>query len=276
MRSFKSNALASSIVLALRPRPSEAPRIDRREFVDSLKAELPKALKDLQQGAIAPVDLPQAAIGPGMAVFSRYSAVLEPDGSEMSVQAALARINEILDEVLNEQEGDFDPTSRFAIAWYRQNGYGVGKFDDAHNLANARNTTVDAMERGGVLTSRAGKVQLIRPSDLSANYDALADLHTSNWEALHYLVKCLEDEGLTSAGDFLRVTLSRSDGIVDTDLIKELAHLLFRIAESNSWMKDAISFNTLVTSWPEILDAMRAEASAVTTQSAFDFDEETD
>lgn len=232
--------------------------------------------RSFQHGAIAPADLPQAAIGPGMAVFSRYSAVLEPDGSKMSVRSALARINEVLDQVLNEQEGDFDPTSRFAIAWYRHHGYGAGIFGDANNLANARNTTVDAMDRGGILTSRAGKVQLIKPSDLSTDYDLLADLHTSNWEALHHLIKTLEGEGIGPAGDFLRTALSRPDGAVDADLIKELAHLLFRIAESNGWTKDALSFNTLVTSWPEISDAARTDTSAASSQSAFDFDEEDD
>lgn len=272
-QSLGTNALASSIVLSLRPRPANAPPTDRRWFIAALKAELPAALKELQQGAIAPVDLPQAAIGPGMAVFSRYSAVLEPDGSRMSVRSALTRINEILDQVLNEQEGDFDPTSRFAIAWYRQHGYGTGTFGDANNLANARNTTVDIMDRAGILTSRAGKVQLIKPSDLSRDYDVLADLHTSNWEALHHLIKTLEGEGISAAGDFSSTALSRPDSAVDADLIKELAHLLFRIAESNGWTKDALSFNTLVTSWPEISDAAQTNTSSVSSQKAFDFDE---
>lgn len=275
MISVGTNALASSIVLALRPRAEGAPRIDRRQFVDTLKAELPAALRDLQQGAIAPVDLPQAAIGPGMAVFSRYSGVLEPDGSKMSVRSALARINEILDQVLNEQEGDFDATTRFGIAWYRQHGYGTGTFGDANNLANARNTTVDAMDRGGIVSSRAGKVHLIKPSDLSADYDVLADLHTSNWEALHHLIQLLEGDGITPAGDFLRKALSRPDGAVDADLIKELAHLLFRVAEANGWTKDALSFNSLVTSWPEIIDAARSEMPT-TSQGSFDFEEDTD
>ncbi|ULE32281.1 DUF1156 domain-containing protein [Mycobacterium sp. IDR2000157661] len=268
-----TNALASSIVLALRPRAEEAPPTDRRQFVETLKAELPTALKELQHGAIAPVDLPQAAIGPGMAVFSRYSAVIEPDGSKMSVRSALARINETLDHVLNEQEGDFDSTSRFAIAWYRQHGYGTGTFGSANILANARNTTVDSMDRGGVLTSRANKVRLFKPSDLSTDYNILADLHVSNWEALHHLIKTLESKGIGPAGEFLRTALSRPDGAVDADLVKELAHLLFRIAESNGWTKDALSFNTLVTSWPEISDAARTDTSEGSLQSAFDFDE---
>lgn len=273
MRGLGSNALASSIVLTLRPRPESAATTDRRGFIADLANELPDALRKLQQGQIAPVDLPQAAIGPGMAVFSRYGAVLEPDGKRMSVRSALARINEILDQVLNEQEGDFDPTSRFAIAWYRQHGYGVGKFGDANNLANARNTTVDVMDRDGILTSRAGKVQLIKPADLVWDYDPFADVHISNWEALHHLVKVLERDGIAPAGDFLRAALARPDAAVDADLVKELGHLLFRVAEGNGWTKDAISFNALVTSWPELLEVARSKKLRPAQQGAFDFDE---
>lgn len=274
MISVGTNALASSIVLALRPRPEDAPRTDRRQFVDALKAELPTALKELQHGAIAPVDLPQAAIGPGMAVFSRYSAVLEPDGSKMTVRSALMRINETLDQVLNEQEGDFVAATRFAIAWYRQHGYGIGKFGDADNLARARNTSIEAMEREGILTARAGKVQLIKPADLSWDYDVVTDSEISGWEVLHHLIKVLDRDGVGPAGGFLRAALGRSDGAVDADLIKELAHLLFRIAESNGWTKDALSFNTLVTSWPEIVDAARSEITVTSAQAGFDFDTE--
>lgn len=274
MISLGTNALASSIVLSLRPRPEDAPSTDRRGFIAALEAELPEALRKLQQGQIAPVDLPQAAIGPGMAVFSRYSGVLEPDGKKMTVRSALARINEILDMVLAEQEGDFDPTSRFTIAWYRQHGYGVGKFGDADNLARARNTSVDVMGREEILTSRAGSVQLVKPADLSWDYDVLKDSHTSNWEALHHLIKVLERDGIAPAGDFLQTALSRPDGAVDADLIKELAHLLFRIAEGNGWTKDALSFNSLVTSWPEILEVARAQKKPAKTQFAIDFDED--
>ena len=274
MISIGTNALASSIILSLRPRPEASPSTDRRGFIAALEAELPDALRKLQQGQIAPVDLPQAAIGPGMAVFSRYSAVLEPDGKKMTVRSALARINEILDQVLNEQEGDFDAPSRFAIAWYRQHGYDVGAFGDANNLANARNTTVDVMDRDGILTSRAGKVQLIKPADLSWDYDPVEDLHTNNWEALHHLIKVLERDGIAPAGDFLQAALSRPDSAVDADLVKELAHLLFRVAEGNGWTKDALSFNSLVTSWPEILEVARSARKPTQTQGAFDFDDE--
>jgi putative DNA methylase len=272
-RDIGSNALASSIVLSLRPRSDDAQTIDRRGFIAALEAELPDALRKLQEGQIAPVDLPQAAIGPGMAVFSRCSAVLEPDGTKMSVRSALSRINEILDQVLNEQEGDFDATTRFAIAWYRQHGYGVGKFGDADNLARARNTSVPVMDRDGILTSRAGDVQLIKPGNLPIDYDVVNDSHASNWEVLHHLIKVVERDGIGSAGSFAQFALRRSDSVVDADLIKELAHLLFRIAETNGWAKDALSFNSLVTIWPEILEVARTQEGPATTQGMLDFTE---
>lgn len=268
------NALASSIVLALRPRPEGAPTTDRRGFIAALHAELPEALRKLQEGAIAPVDLPQATIGPGMAVFSRYEQVIEADGTKMTVRSALARINEILDQVLNEQEGDFDPPTRFAIAWYRQYGYTVGSFGDADNLARARATSVERMDRDEILSSRGGRVQLFAPGDLPWEYNVLTDSRPSAWEALHHLIKVLEREGVSPAGGFLRDAMSRPDEAVDPDLVKELAFLLFNVAEKNGWTKDAIRFNTLATSWPDILDVARQ--AAVRTdgeQGALDFSE---
>lgn len=233
---------------------------------------MPDALRTLQQGRIAPVDLPQAAIGPGMAVFSRYSGVLEPDGSKMTVRSALARINEILDQVLSEQEGDFDATTRFAIAWFRQHGYQLGAFGDADSLARARNTSVETMRRDEILTSTAGRVKLLDPLEVPAGYDVLADPHTSSWEALHHLIGTLESEGLAAAGSFLARALSRSDGAGDADLLKELAHLLYRVCETNGWTKEAISFNQVVTSWPDILDTAGGADMLAADQTTIDFD----
>lgn len=273
MLSVGTNALASSIVLALRPRPDAAPTTDRRGLIAALQAELPDALRKLQQGQVAPVDLPQAAIGPGMAVFSRYAKVVEADGSPMTVRSALARINEILDQVLAEQEGDFDSASRFAIAWYRQNGYGTGTFGTADDLARARNTSVDLMDRHGVLSSRAGKVSLFKPADLPADYDPTADSHISNWEALHHLIRVLESDGIAATGAFLEAATSRPDGAVDADLVKELAFLLFSVAEKNGWTKDALSFNALAQSWPDIVAASRDDGRATAPQGSFEFDD---
>jgi putative DNA methylase len=269
-----NNSLSTSTVLVLRSRRSDATANDLQGFLTELRHELSEALDALQAAGVAPVDLPQVAIGPGMSVFTRFRTVFESDGTAMTVQSALSHINRMIDQVYSEQEGDFVTTTRFAIAWYRQHGYGVGKFGDADNLARARNTSVGAMERDGILTSRAGKVQLIKPADLSWDYDFTSDSHVSNWEALHHLIKALERDGIALAGDFLRTALTRSDGIIDSDRLKELAHLLFRIAEGNGWTKDALSFNNLVTSWPEIMDVARAAQKPASAQSTLNFDEE--
>ena len=266
-----ANALASSVVVALRPRDDAAAVTDRRGFISAMKRELGPALRELQQGGIAPVDLPQSAIGPGMAVFSRYAKVIESDGSEMSVRSALARINEVLDELLTEQEGDFDPTTRFAIAWYRGNGYDAGAFGDAENLARARATAVTVMERGGILSARAGKVKLHRPAELPEDYDLASDQHTSAWEALQHAIRIQESKGIPAAGAFLHEGSRRPDGAVDLDLVKELAYLLFQVAEKNGWTKDAISFNGVATSWSELLDAGRT-AAPTNTSATLDFD----
>jgi putative DNA methylase len=274
MRSLDSNALASSIVLALRPRPDNAPTTDRRGLIAALRDELPDALRKLQQGTIAPVDLPQAAIGPGMAVFSRYAKVIENDGTPMTIRSALARINEILDQVLNEQEGDFDAATRFAIAWYRQHGYTTGKFGVADDLARARNTAVETMVRTGILTSAAGKVTLLSPANMPEGYDVLADDRIGGWEVLHHLIALLERDGLPVAGAFLASAQQRPDGAIDVELVKELAFLLFSIAEKNSWTQDALAFNTVATAWPDVVQAARSTQTSTGEQAAFDFEED--
>lgn len=272
--SHGTNALASSVVLALRPRADGAPITDRRGFIGAMKRELGPALRELQQGGIAPVDLPQSAIGPGMAVFSRYAKVVESDGSEMSVRSALARINEVLDELLSEQEGDFDAATRFALAWYRSHGYESAPYGEAEDLARARGTAVAAMERIGILSARGGKVQVHRPADLPSDYDVLTDDSTSAWEALHHAIRILSVQGVPAAGHFLQVATQRADGAVDLDLVKELAYLLFQVAEKNGWTKDALSFNEIASSWGDLIEAGRSVPElAGSTSLAFDFDE---
>lgn len=271
MLSVGTNALASSVVLALRPRPEGAAVLDRRGFIAALHAELPTRLRELQHGAIAPVDLPQAAIGPGMAVFTRHDRVIESDGSTMSVRAALARINEVLDEVLTEQEGDFDPTTRFAVSWYRQHGYDVGVFGAADSMARARNTSVAAMERTGILTGRAGKVALLSPDRLSADYDPVADVDISAWEVLHHLIRILESDGVSTAGAFLTQVASRADGGIDPALVKELSFLLFSVADAKKWTKDAVAFNNIATSWSDLIDASRSGPQTPSSEPTLDF-----
>jgi putative DNA methylase len=272
--SNNTNALASSIVLSLRPRPEDAPTTDRRGLIAALHNELPEALRKLRQGRIAAVDMPQAAIGPGMAVFSRYAKVIENDGTMMTVRSALARINEILDQVLNEQEGDFDASTRFAIAWYRGHGYATGKFGVADDLARARNTAVETMVRDGILTSAAGKVTLLSPAKMPQGYDVLADDRVGAWEVLHHLIAFLERDGLPVTGAFLASAQERPDGAIDVELVKELAFLLFSIAEKNGWTQDALAFNTVATAWPDIVHAARSTRTGSGEQAAFDFVED--
>lgn len=255
MRNQASNALASSIVLACRPRSETAGITDRRGFLASLHDELPQALRDLQQGNIAPVDLAQAAIGPGMAVFSRYAKVVEPTGEAMPVRSALALINQVLDEVLAEQEGEFDADTRFAIKWFEQYGFDEAGYDPAEGLARATNVSVKGLEDAGILVARAGRVRLLRRSELTADWDPATDTRMPVWEVTQQLVRALWDEGSEAkAGDLVR----RLGGI--GEVARDLAYRLYAICERHGWADDALGFNALVTSWPEI--ARRAASPA--------------
>jgi len=245
-RAANSNALASSIVLVCRPRPVDAPVTTRRDFVSTLRAELPSPLRALQHGHIAPVDLAQAAIGPGMAIFSRYQKVVEADGSEMTVRIALALINHALDEVLAAQESDLDPDTRFAVAWFEQSGNNDGPFGDADILARAKNTSVQGLVDAGLLRSRGGKVRLLKRSELVAEWDPAADRRLTVWEVTQHLVKRLEDGGEGGAADLLR----RVGGLGET--ARELSYRLYAICERKGWAQDALGYNGLAVSWPEI------------------------
>jgi len=175
MVAMGTNALASYIVLACRPRPADAPQCSRREFMATLKRELPQALKHLQQGNIAPVDLAQASIGPGMAVFSRHARVMEASGKPMTVRTALALINQTLDEVLAEQEAEFDADTRWALAWFEQHGMEEGPFGDAETLSKAKNTAVNGLVEAGIVSARGGTVRLLGREELPADWDPAKD-----------------------------------------------------------------------------------------------------
>lgn len=267
MLSVGTNALASSIVLACRPRPADAPATDRRKFVAQLKRELPAALRPLMQGAISPVDLAQAAIGPGIAVFSRYAQVREADGTAMSVRAALALINHTLDEVLHEQEADFDPDTRFAVKWYRQHGWGQAAAGEADQLARSADTSLAALERGGIFVARGGQARLLPPAELAGDWDPHTDTHLSIWEATVRLAARLGHTGLAATA----ALLARLAGRVDWEAVKELGFLLFHEAEKQGHGADAGLFNALVTDWAELTEQARALAARpAATQTTFD------
>ena len=248
-----SNALASSIVLVCRQRPANAKMATRREFVAALRAELPTALAHLQSGNIAPVDLAQAAIGPGMAVFTRYAKVLDAEGNPVSVREALALINQLLDEVLAEQEGDFDADSRWALAWFEQQGFDEGEYGVAETLSKAKNTSIAGIVEGGILASSAGKVRLLRPDELADDWDPTTDDRLTVWEAVHHLIRALETGGEPEAA---RVEAQLG---AKADIARELAYRLYTICERKRRAAEALSYNSLVQSWPEIADLARKE-----------------
>lgn len=264
---INANMLASSIVLALRPRPASAETMSRRSFVQELRAELPKSLRDLQQGSIAPVDMAQAAIGPGMAIFSRYARVLEADGSDMTVRTALALINQALDEVLAEQEGDFDAETRFAVKWFSQYGWNEAPSGEADVLTRAVNTTVSVLERGGIFRAAAGKARLLEPAEMSEGWSPAEDKAISVWEVAVRLGHALLTEGLDQAAVWMRESASR----VDLDAVKELAYLMYSVCERKGWTEAAMLFNALGTSWGDVSGAARAAVPPAAWQGALNF-----
>ncbi len=257
------NALASSIVLVCRPRPKDAPTISRRDFLDALKQELPGALRLLQLGNIAPVDLAQAAIGPGMAVYTRYTRVLHTTGTPLSVREALVIINQTLDEVLAEQEGDFDSDTRWALAWFEQYGFEEGEYGVAETLSKAKNTSVSGMVTAGLLVSRAGKVRLLRPDELPADWDPATDTRLTIWEMVHHLVRVL-----TQIGEMASAQLAARIG-EKTDTARELAYRLFAASERKNRAAEALAYNSLVQSWPEIMRLAQKQRTANVQETMF-------
>ena len=254
-----TSALASSIVLVCRRRPADAPLATRREFLTALRSELPGALHLLQSGNIAPVDLAQAAIGPGMAVYTRHGKVLDANGQPMKVREALAMINQILDECLAEQEGDFDADTRWALAWFEERGFQEGEFGVAETLSKAKNTSVAGLVEAGILESRGGRVRLLRPSELPSEWDPASDTRLTTWEMVHHLIRLLE------IGEQPAAALLRHLGGV-ADVARDLAYRLYSISERKKRAAEALQYNSLVGSWAEIRRMASAETPAQQTE----------
>jgi putative DNA methylase len=254
------NALASSIVLVCRARPNDAVLATRREFLNALKRELPGDLKNLQRGSIAPVDLAQAAIGPGMAVFTRYAKVMEADGSPMKVRQALSLINQTLDEVLAEQEGEFDGDTRWALAWFEQFSMEDGAFGVAETLSKAKNTAVNGLVEAGVISARGGKVRLLKRDELLADWNPATDTRLTTWEITQYLIRALETGGEAAAADLLRKVGGMGE------VARDLAYRLYNICERKGWAQEALAYNGLVIAWPEISKLAQSSASAPSVQ----------
>ena len=259
--SIGTNALASSIVIVCRSRSGDVHAATRREFLDALRSELPEALRQMQQGNIAPVDLAQAAIGPGMAIFTRYGRVLDASGKAVSVREALALINETLDEVLAEQEGDFDADTRWALAWFEQSGFSEGKYGVAETLSTAKNTSVAGMVEAGILTSGGGNVRLLTPAELPQDWDPKQDSRRTVWETTHHLVRVHSQGGDAAAADIM------ANIGADAETARDLAYRLFRICDLCNRPQEALGYNALVRSWGEI-SGLATQARQVETQGS--------
>jgi putative DNA methylase len=240
-----TNALASSIVLVCRPRPETASITTRKDFLTSLKSELGPAIRTLQLGNVAPVDLQQAAIGPGMAIFSRYKKVIESDGMPMRVRTALGLINQALDEVLSEQESDYDAETRWALSWFEQNQFLEGLFGDANTLANAKALSVEGLERAGIISARAGKVRLLKREELPLEWNP-SDARITVWTVTQQLIYRLATQGQDAAGKLA----ARVGGMAET--ARELAYRLYTLCDRNGWAEEAGYYNALVIAWPAI------------------------
>jgi putative DNA methylase len=247
MVAMGTNSLTSYIVLACRPRSENAASITRREYLQILKKELPASIEVLQRSNLAPVDMAQATIGPGMGIYSRYSKIIEQDGKPMSVRTALSLINKTLAEILAEQEGDFDTETRWALSWFEQYRFDVGEFGDADAFARAKNTAVNALVHAGIVKSGAGKVQLIPRTDLPANWGPEEDDKIVVWEITQRLIKQLQEKGELGAAKLYKSLGARAD------VARELAYHLFTICEKKGWTQEAQAYNSLVLSWNQIV-----------------------
>ena len=243
-----TNALANSVVLVCRKKDPAAGTSTRAEFVRALQKELPPSLADLQAANIAPADMPQSAIGPGMGVFSRYKAVLEADDSPMSVKTALQLINRELDEFLNDLQGEFDAETRFAVAWYEQHGNRTGDYGAAHNIAQAKGISVDQAKHAGIVASAAGKVRILKRSELDDAWDPSTDSNLTVWECCQHLIRTLEDEGEDAAALLLkRIGGDRAESV------KDLAYYLYDVCSNKRQdAKEATAYNGLIAVWADL------------------------
>ncbi len=227
----------------------------RGEFIAALRGELPEAVRILQTGNIAPVDMAQSTIGPGIKVFSRYAKVVEADGSSMPVSAALAIINDVLGEVLDGEEAELDRDTRFALTWFSEHGYSPGPSGDADSVANAKNTSLSGIEESGIGEARTGKFRLYERSELADSWLPTADPRLTVWEALQYLIAALE-RSESEAAELLHTLGGYGERA------RQLAYLLYQKANDKGWAAEAGAYNTLITAWPSLRTGADTSAAA--------------
>ncbi|SBO44247.1 DUF1156 domain-containing protein [Cyanobium sp. NIES-981] len=268
MRGMDSNALATSVVLVCHRRLDSALTLSRNEFRRQLRQELPRALKELERANIAPVDLAQAAIGPGMAIYSSAKAVLNPDDSPMSVREALIEINAALDDYLSQQEGDLDADSRFALTFFESFGYTERDFGDAEGLAKARNVSVAGVAQSGILRAVAGKAWLLRREQLDVDWDPSRDERLCVWEATQHLIRRLEEGGEANAAELLAQLRALPGHGELADNCRALAYRLYNHCEKTKQAEEARAYNGLVIAWPELERLAAAQGIETAVQAS--------
>lgn len=257
-----TNALASAIFVIARPRSIDATKIRRGEFLSELRGQLPAAYKRLVALNIAPVDLAQAAIGPGIEIYSKYTGIVEADGSSISVGAALRLINQVLDEALVQTDSDLDPETRWALAWFEQFAFNDGEYGIAETLSKAKVTNVEALADHGMVLSKGGKVRLLRPGEIAANWDPLREPRPAVWKMVHHLIRMLETGGERGAATIVLKLGAQAE------IARELAYRLYIICERKKRAAEALAYNGLVQSWTEIMRLAREiQAAPATAQT---------
>ena len=249
MIAMGANALANSVILVCRKKDETAETVTRAEFIRALKRQLPPAIAELQAANIAPADMPQSAIGPGMGVFSRYHQVLEADDKPMTVRTALQLINAELDDYLGGVQGEFDADTRFAVTWFELHGMGKGDYGAADNLARARGISVESVKHAGIVESAAGRVRILNRDELDPEWEPQTDTHPTVWECLQHLVRTHERDGVSHDTALL---LKKTGGRAGA--VKDLAYCLYDIAANKRRdAREATAYNALIADWPDLI-----------------------
>jgi putative DNA methylase len=258
MRSQVSNALASSVVLVCRKRPTTAPTTTRADFLRALKREMPEAVDKIRKASVGPVDMPQSVIGPGMGVFTRYARVLEDDDTPMSVRTALALINRVWGEIENDLDNNFDPETQVALAWFATYGFDAHASGDLIGMANAKNIPIQALFGSGVFQNLHGKAALTLRENLPDGWSPASDKTPTVWECVQHTARVLraEDGGAEAATRLVAAMGARAE------VARALAYRLYEIASQKGWAAEALVYNELAQDWTNLEDQAARYRSA--------------
>lgn len=257
-RALSSNALASSIVLVCRRRISSAPTLTRSDFLRVLRREMPSALAEIRRSRVGPTDIHQAAIGPGIGIFTRYAQVLNNDGTPMPVRDALKLINQVREEITSFGDADYDSETRFALDWFAAKGFEKGRSGDAITMTNAVDVSLDGMNSAGFFLAEGGIARLLKREELQDSWDPARDNSATVWEACQHLIKCLraEDGGIDAAAELYNKLGALADPV------HALARRLYDICDQKQWASEGRVYNQLHQEW-DVIEKRAAELAEI-------------